>query len=180
MPSHFFSPARLADNKLKQAWEKKNINNNSYKLQTLIAPAGFKNFKIHVPTSNSQSDTFSQQSRQGHNIVHNMNWRLPSQKNLIHCSCWQYYTIPIEHQILEHILHYHINDKLSRISFDKAFQGRHNSIPHLSNFPSKKLNLMSVLYEKIFHRSFNFQTQDENPTFFFTNKKFYFKESQSL
>lgn len=93
-----------------------------------------------------------------------MNWRLPSQKILFTAAVDD--TIPIGHQILEHILHYHINDKVSRISFDKTFQGRHNSIPHLSNFPSRKLNLMSILYEKIFHGLFNFHTQDENPIFF--------------
>lgn len=45
--SFFFSHARLTENKIKTRLRKKNnINNNSYKLQTLIAPAGFqKNFQ---------------------------------------------------------------------------------------------------------------------------------------
>lgn len=41
--SFFFSHARLTENKIKTRLRKKNnINNNSYKLQTLIAPAGFQ------------------------------------------------------------------------------------------------------------------------------------------
>jgi len=55
---------------------------------------------------------------------------------------------PIRNQILEHNLHFHINDKASRISLDKAFFSRHNPTPHLKGFPSRKLNFMSVLHEK--------------------------------
>lgn len=41
--SFFFSHARLTENKIKTRLRKKNnINNNSYKLQTLIASAGFQ------------------------------------------------------------------------------------------------------------------------------------------
>lgn len=41
--SFFFPHARLTENKIKtRLRNKNNINNNSYKLQTLIAPAGFQ------------------------------------------------------------------------------------------------------------------------------------------
>lgn len=44
---------------------------------------------------------------------------------------------PIESTIVKHNLHYHINGKASRISPDKAFFSRHNSIPTPEYFPIK-------------------------------------------